>query len=102
MKSKCILGFPWLKKLVIEGIKLLSCDTVASDISRKKWSMEEIDVVTKVFHKYIIGSTLPGKTDCLKLIVENKCLRGQSWTNVKDYERSHNVAIARKMKNDFL
>ena len=66
MKSKCILGFPWLKKLVIEGIKLLSCDTVASGISRKKWSMEEIDVVTKVFHKYIIGSTLPGKTDCGK------------------------------------
>lgn len=65
------------QSLIFQSL-FIGSDTVASGISRKKWSMEEIRVVSKGFHKYIIGSTLPGKTNCLKLIAENKFLCGQS------------------------
>ena len=66
---------------------------------KKAWSKEEIEIVLKAFHTHVVGSSLPGKNECLQLITKLACLRGRKWTNLKDYIRNHKVTIARWNNN---
>ena len=63
---------------------------------KRKWTPEEVNVVLTSFHSHVIGSTLPGKTECLKVISKNKCLKGRRWTNIKDYVRNHKKLASKK------
>ena len=63
---------------------------------RRKWSPREVKLVLDHFNEHVVGSTLPGKSECLKFLSKNSEIKNRTWTMIKDFIRNHKVSIDRK------
>ena len=59
---------------------------------------DEMEVVFKAFQKHILGTTLPGKGECTKLIQLNGVSKNRTWGTVKDFVRNHKIKVSKKRK----
>lgn len=67
---------------------------------RRVWTTEEKTVVKTVFERDILLNRLPGKTAIEKCLQSHACLKGRSWTNVKDFIRNNYGRAAGKNYNE--
>ena len=58
-------------------------------MERRKWMPDEIDFVITKCHKHVVGKSLPGKNECIKILKSSPLLEGRSWQNIKDYVRNY-------------
>lgn len=72
----------------------LFLDEIPVKRRKKPWSTSEMKAVTTHFHKHIIGSTLPGKTEIVKFLKTSN-ITGRSWNNVKDFVRNYKLRTKR-------
>lgn len=70
--------------------------------SKRKYTVNESNVILRAVHKHVVGKTLPGKAECLRLLKSNKEFKGRTCKNLKDYVRNYKTAIERKMKTSSL
>ena len=66
--------------------------------TRRKWRKREVDLIFTKFHRYIVGSTIPGVTECKRLMANEKMSNGRNWSNLKDFVRNHKAKLARQTK----
>ena len=66
--------------------------------TQRKWTKREMDLIFPKFHRHIVRSTLPGMTECERLMADEKVFNGRNCSNLKDLIRNHKVKLARQTK----
>ena len=64
-------------------------------LGRKSWSNQEIELVLKQLHSFVVSDQLPGKTVCTELIKNNSILSHRKWQNIKDFIRNYKIKAKR-------
>ena len=71
----------------------MSLENQSTITGKQAWTKEEIDLILTKFHRHVTGTTLPGKTECERLIQDTPCLHARKWSNWKDFARNHKKKI---------
>ena len=65
---------------------------------RRTWTKEEHEVVYSGLKRCFVHNVLPGKLECESLIRKNPVLSKISWSMVKSFVRTRQMAVKRKIK----